>query len=112
MATLGERLNILIESKGLQQKEIANLLDIKVSTFNGYVNGIREPNIETLKKIASFFDVTVDYLVGYSDNRIVPEKIYKPHIEHLDNSLNEFVNDPANKVYIEVARYIKEKLNK
>ena len=112
MATLSERLNTLIEESGQQQKEIANLLNINVSTFNGYVNGIREPNVETLIRIARFFGATVDYIVGNTDGYSVPEKVYKTRIDHLDEGLNEFVCDPENKVYIEIARDIKLKMYK
>ncbi|MGI6776810.1 MAG: helix-turn-helix domain-containing protein [Acetivibrionales bacterium] len=112
MATLRERLNTLIEKTGLQQKEIANLLNIKVSTFNGYVNGIREPNIETLIRIARFFNVTVDYIVGNDDTNNTNENVYKRHLEHLDEGLNDFVSDPDNRVYLEIARDIMLKTGK
>jgi len=91
----------------------SKLKDIKIPTFNGYVNNIREPNIETLIKIADFFNVTVDFLIGHNtlnDNEKIDIIPVNSRIEHLDEGLNSFVNDPDNKIFIEMAREIKHKL--
>ena len=49
------------------QKEIAKLLGVPLNSYNNWENG-REPSYAVLKKIAEFYHVTVDYLVGYEDN--------------------------------------------
>lgn len=100
--TLGERLQGLIKESGLEQQQIAQALGIKRSTFNGYVNNTREPRLETLKAIAAYFKVTVDYLIGHSDEK-------SPNYAHLPDDLNSFVRDPENVMYIELAREIKSK---
>lgn len=46
------------------QKEIAKLLNVAESTYNGYELETSEPNIQTLIKLADFYNVTLDYLVG------------------------------------------------
>jgi transcriptional regulator with XRE-family HTH domain len=110
---IGERLIYLLEVNSMRQKEAADKLDIKIPTFNGYVNNIREPNIETLIKIADFFNVTVDFLIGHNtlnDNEKIDIIPVNSRIEHLDEGLNSFVNDPDNKIFIEMAREIKHKL--
>jgi transcriptional regulator with XRE-family HTH domain len=100
--TLGERLHELIKESGLEQQQIAEHLNIKRSTFNGYVNDSREPKLETLKIIADYFGVTADYLIGHSDER--SNVFYS-----LPEELNLFVNDPENATYIEMAKKIKER---
>ena len=45
-------------------KEVANELKIPFSTYNNYLIETREPNIETLIKLANYFNVTIDELVG------------------------------------------------
>lgn len=97
---LGDRLQLLIAEKRLQQQEVAALLGIKVPTFNGYITNKREPNIEKLITFAKFFNVSIDYLVGYSDER-------NPYLAHLSDELNSFVKDPENNSYLELARDIK-----
>lgn len=47
---------------GITQKETAKRLQLENVTYNGYENGKREPDIETLKKIANYFNVSLDYL--------------------------------------------------
>lgn len=56
------------ERIGLSQKELANSLGIKPTTFNGYENGSHDPKSEILKRIAIRCDTTVDYLLGCTDN--------------------------------------------
>lgn len=56
----------LRENAGISQEELANALGISKSTVGMYEQGKRMPNTNTvLKKIAAYFGVTIDYLVGY-----------------------------------------------
>ncbi|MCH5303627.1 MAG: helix-turn-helix transcriptional regulator [Ruminococcus sp.] len=61
----GERLRALIEERNITQKELANKLNIAPSTVSSYAQSTREPDFETLKMIANYFNVTTDYLLGY-----------------------------------------------
>ena len=58
------RLKQLRIAKGLTQKSVAEALSIARNTYNQYETGKRAPDIETFCRIASFFGVSVDYLVG------------------------------------------------
>ncbi|NJD04134.1 MAG: helix-turn-helix transcriptional regulator [Ruminiclostridium sp.] len=58
----------------MEQKQFAEIFGLKVSTLNGYVTNYRTPDIDMQKKFADFFGVTVDYLIGRTDDRIVSEK--------------------------------------
>ena len=61
--TFGDKLRILIEDKDMTQKELAALLNIAPSTVSSYVQNTREPDFATLKMLAEYFDVSVDYLL-------------------------------------------------
>ncbi len=65
--SLGEKISELIFEKKITQKKLSNDLNIPPSTLNGYIRDFREPDIFTLKKLAGYFNVTVDYLV---DNHV------------------------------------------
>lgn len=54
----------LRESKGITQIELAKQLGVVRSTVCQYEKGNREPDTITLIKLADFFDVTTDYLLG------------------------------------------------
>jgi len=105
MATLGERLNILINETGKTNKDVGRELGIKDSTLSGYVTGRREPTIQSLIKFAVYFDVTVDYLIGHSDIR-------NPYMDYLSDELRSFVFDPENVTYLELAMHIKDRTEK
>jgi transcriptional regulator with XRE-family HTH domain len=58
------RMASLRKERGLTQEAAAKMLGIARSTFANYENGIREPDNETLKHIADFYEVSIDYLLG------------------------------------------------
>lgn len=58
------RLRELREQHHIQQKTIADLLDISPNAVCLYEKGKREPNIKSLIKICDFFDISLDYLLG------------------------------------------------
>ena len=64
---LGQRLRELREEKGFTQKELAKELNIHSVTYLHYEKEQREPPLTLLAKIAKFYDVSVDYLLGLSD---------------------------------------------
>ncbi len=67
---LNERLKALRESYDkLSQKEIAEKIGISRERYNQYETGKRNPDYETLISIAQFFDVTTDYLLGYTNTK-------------------------------------------
>ena len=63
--SFGENLRTLIEEREITQKELARQLNIAPSTVGSYVQNTREPDFSTLKLIAQYFDVSIDYLLDY-----------------------------------------------
>ncbi len=59
------KIKALRTEKGLSQQELAEILGISQKTISGYEVGVREPNIETLIKIAIVLDTTVDDLIEF-----------------------------------------------
>ncbi|WAM33266.1 helix-turn-helix domain-containing protein [Caldicellulosiruptor morganii] len=68
------RLKELREEKNISRNDLAEILGVSTQTIANYENGHREPNFDTLLKIADFFGVTVDYLIGHSDFRTREEE--------------------------------------
>lgn len=69
MVDFNQRLRQLRKEKGLKQHELAKFLDMSPTGYNKYETGAVEPGIQTLLKLAQFFNVSVDYLIGYTDDR-------------------------------------------
>lgn len=64
MSDYNIRMRLLRERENLTQKEVAEKLGISPSAYNMYEKGKREPNIDTLQKIADFYEVSLDDLIG------------------------------------------------
>lgn len=63
------KLRLLIEERSLTQRQVAKDLNIAPSTMGGYVQGNSEPDFETLKRLAQYFDVTTDYLLNIHSDK-------------------------------------------
>ena len=61
------RLKELRAEKGLSQIDIAKLMHMSKMAISHWEKGNSEPSIEQLKTLARFFDVSIDYLTGYTD---------------------------------------------
>ena len=60
---LGEKIKIYRENKNMTQNEIAEVLGVKPATVSKYESGTLEPNIESLKRVAQTFNITIDELI-------------------------------------------------
>ena len=67
MSSFNNQLKILRKEYNLSQQELAAKIGISKSSINMYERGEREPGLETVKRIADFFNVDIDYLFGVSD---------------------------------------------
>lgn len=70
MSDFSTRLKYLRKKTGQSQQALATELNISKSSVNMYERGEREPNFETLEKIADYFNVDMNYLTGWSDDPI------------------------------------------
>lgn len=69
MATFPERLRKLRIERGWSQEELGRRINVTKVSVSGYEKGKRNPDTDTLQKIADVFGVSVDYLLGRSDVR-------------------------------------------
>lgn len=64
MIGFGDRLSDLRRKRGLTQRMAAPLLQIDRAALSHYEKDRREPDFKTLNRIADFFHVSTDYLLG------------------------------------------------
>lgn len=62
-----EKIKDLRLNRGLNKRQMAEMLDLPYTTYNNYEIGAREANSDVLKKISKVFGVSVDYLIDNSD---------------------------------------------
>lgn len=71
-----EKLKELRKEKGISLKELGSIIGVAESTMSLYENGKRQPDYETLLKLAEYFGVTVDYLLrGEGESERLPEEL-------------------------------------
>lgn len=59
----------LRKQRGITQEELCNMLQVSQSTLSGWENEKHEPTISQLIALGNFFECSIDYLVGRSDER-------------------------------------------
>lgn len=67
--SFGDILRELLRDRGITQKQLATKLNIAASTLGNYIQDSREPDFETLKLLADFFDVSIDYLLDHRSKK-------------------------------------------
>lgn len=108
----GEVLRELLEEHGLSQKQLAEELNISASAIGNYVRNNREPDFETLKKIATYFQVSTDFLLNFhSDQSLdcLDQKILQ--IFHALTEEQKEMYIEQGRVFIRCNRKKKEKLS-
>ena len=68
------RLKSLRKDKSKTQADMANMLDVRRSTYGEYERGIIPPPMDKLKTLADYFGVSVDYLMGHTNFKTHEER--------------------------------------
>ena len=95
MITFGQRLKELRTLKRLTQQQLADVFYLNKSSISRYENNSQIPENELLQKIADYFEVSVDYLLGRTKEQSPPNNEFKPELnkrdkKDIEKTLNEF----------------------
>ncbi len=82
-----ERLKILRKNKGLTQAQVADAVELGRQAYAYYEKGERAPSPETLCKLADFFGVTVDELLGRTPQLFDDARVPKTEVQNLFDQL-------------------------
>lgn len=78
--------------RGFPQRVVADSLNIDCSTLSKYENNLLEPNVQTLKRISSFYKMSLDRLTGYyyekHSSKLKGRKLFD-NIEQVLDELNK-----------------------
>lgn len=102
MSTLAKRIKELRTEKNLTQEEFGKVFGIVKSTVSLYESGKSTPDDEIKKKIAEYFNVSLDYLMGASDikNPYMNKNIKSTDKEEQDIIPEEFTNPDEARAYV------------
>lgn len=70
---LNDQITFLRKQKGVTQEELANVLDVTNQAVSKWESAQCCPDIQLLPKIAKYFDVSIDELMGYSVEKLISE---------------------------------------
>ncbi|MEN6463056.1 MAG: helix-turn-helix transcriptional regulator [Syntrophomonas sp.] len=94
---LGQNLKKLREVRKIAQKNLADMLGVGISTVAGWERDYRNPDLEMLVKLADFYDVSVDSLLGRQDFDVKvdidSDRIkYKSEVEKLGDEITHSIS--------------------
>lgn len=92
-----ERLKTLRKQVKLTQAQIAEKLDISQQAYASWERGVKKPTQENLVKIAQVLNVSVDYLVGNSDENLKEEEL--DNVELLFRMNSKGLTDEEKKIF-------------
>ena len=70
--TFYENLRVIREDRGFTQKQIAEVLETTQQYYSDYENGKRDIPIRIYIKLSKFYNVSIDYLAGQTDDKSEP----------------------------------------
>jgi transcriptional regulator with XRE-family HTH domain len=88
---LGDRLKKLRGNR--TQDDISKKIGVSRARYSHYENGRSEPDTETLQKLADFFEVSVDYLLGRTD------QLFNVSEDGLESEIESLINDPETGIF-------------
>lgn len=105
MSTRYERIKLLIEESGLSYQELEKKTGIKKSSLQRYASGttVKIP-LDVIEKLSKAFNVSQEYLMGWSDKANTPEDFILSEGERILIELFRKLPDEAQKMYLEVLR--------
>lgn len=99
----GNILKKLREERGLTQSDLADKLNIARPTLTKYERNEREPKFGTLLKVAEFFNVSVDFLLGRTTIKDDNENNFKKHypelLKWIDECIIEYSDERKSSIY-------------
>ena len=88
------RLKELRLERGLSQKDVADALACSITVYSRYETGSREPSIDVLVRLADFYGVTLDELVGRTPMPIIVTEGNPPPLDGNQMKMTFTLDDP------------------
>lgn len=116
---ISQILTQLRAERGIYQKELAIALNVSIGTISNYESGIHAPDLDTLCRLADFYGVTTDYLLGRTKYRYHFKGLTRPltkdyTVADLINTTLELRKEDVHALvdYVSLLKLRKEQLDK
>ena len=116
MPNFASRLKKLRKDRNMLQKNLAEELDLAQTTIANYEQNKRFPNQETLIKIARYFNVSLDYMLGQTEKPYMLRELLEfsrkgeriKLNQRAENYLNLILSNKKEKAYLLIRQYLEE----
>lgn len=106
--TLGQKLRKLREDRGLLLTDISEIINVGKSAISGYENDKKMPKPHTIQKLAEFYGVTTDYLLGH-ERTLDDLEVDFPEAIHLIRKANSNLSKEGKEMLIKMMKAIIDK---
>lgn len=90
---LGEQIKKLRMNKGMSQVQLADKLNVTKQSVSNWENEYIMPSVDMLIKIANFFNVSTDYLLGLSEKHTLnTDGLSDLQITHIQTIIDDILN--------------------
>lgn len=91
------RIAELRKKNNISQKELGKIVNLNQRTISNYETGIAEPDLYTIRKLAEYFNVSIDYLLGSEEEDIIliTKKDFET-LKDLADKMNKIVGKLSN----------------
>ncbi len=103
------QLKMIREEQGLSQSQLAKKLGVSQGTIGNWESGIREPNFDTISKIADYFDVSIDYLITGTQENSSPDQTEDKELSKIDIMISAEAKGLSDKDKQEILTFIQYK---
>ena len=104
MASFAERLKELRKKKDVGQKEVGAVIGLSESSVGKYEAGKQTPDPTAIIKLADYFSVSIDYLLGRSDDDLRIEDLYIPTMGDLYKTAEGYLDPKHAKTVEEIKK--------
>ncbi|MCI9625224.1 MAG: helix-turn-helix transcriptional regulator [Clostridia bacterium] len=85
-----ENIKLLREKNNISQQKLGEIVGVSQQSINKYENHNVEPDINTLKRLADYFNTSIDFIVGYTNierklEKITPTDLNDTELRHIEN---------------------------
>ena len=98
-----ENVRRLTESKGMLYKEVAEEIGATPATISRYLTELRDPELEYVYRLAKFFGVSIDWILGVADDRT---STFKPEVKQIADLYSKASDEDKEVVKTVLRKYI------
>lgn len=108
MSTLANRISKARKKANLTQQQVAERLNVARTSVSHWENGVREPDLKTIRELSELFGVAFEYLVGAGK----PTPINQEHLDNVHSFIKSELGEDVSIMFRDINAWDEDKLKK